>query len=99
MPNIKASTATQKGSGVVSAGDPHIITFPQQSRLISFAAQASGGNTILIEYTLDGDSATPLWIEWSFGAANDSQVWSAAFNATLHQVRITGDGVYSYAWD
>ena len=99
MPKIKASVQLQRGSGEVASGSPIIIEFPKQTDLVTIAVKASTGNSIKVEFILDASAAVPLWIEWSHGDTDDSQVWSNAFEGGIHQFKITGDGNYSYAWD
>lgn len=99
MPVIKSSIATQRGSGIVASGDPVIIKLPTQTRIFSIAAQATSSNTIKVEFCLDYEGQYPLWITWSHGEADDSQVWSSAFEGGVTAIRITGDGQYNYSWD
>jgi hypothetical protein len=97
--NINANINTQLGSGVVVSGVPHVITFPIQTKIVSFAVKPSSGNIMNIKYNLDENADVILWIEWTYGEVNDTQVWSAAFNGGFRQFEVSGDGNYSYSWD
>ena len=95
--NVKANTKVPRGSGAVTPGNPHIITFPSHTKIVSIMGQAVGG-TIKVRYSLD-DSGTIIWAVWAHGDADDSQVWSAAFEGGLYQFEVSGTGNYSYSWD
>ena len=95
--NIRLKSTEARGSGVVTTGNEHILTFPSQAKIASFTAEAIGG-TIKVSYALD-DSGPILWAEWSHGDAAAGQVWSASFQGGLHLFKIEGDGNYSFAWD
>jgi hypothetical protein len=101
MPTVNLNAgSTGKGSGTVSgAGNEHVIDFPRKTKVVSIAVQASGGNTMKVRYTFDLDASSVLWSEWSYGDANDTQVWSATFDGGFDAFEISGDGDYSYSWD
>lgn len=95
--NIKANTRIARGSGAVTPGNPHVITFPDHTKIVSIMAQASGG-TIKVRYSLD-DQGVVLWSDWAHGDADASQVWAAAFEGGLYRFEVSGTGDYSYSWD
>ena len=98
MPTITKTATRARGSGTVVTGSPHHIKFPTNTKVVSFMAQADAGQTVKLRYTLD-DSATILWADWTYGDADDSQVWAAVFDGGFYMIEISGTGKYSYSWD